>query len=161
MLRKIILTAILFTSLVACRKAGSAFKYSQDLVAIEKSLHADIDSTEKKVGRYTDNNQYDSIVFASTGMESLLQKKMDDIDQMPMPDAKGVNEFKAEVMNYFKFLKNKYTVYRSWAAASTEAERAAALQKIQEIVDNVDAMIGKMQVAQEKYAELNGFRIKK
>lgn len=161
MIKKIIIAIAFVTGLLSCNKTKPAFKYSQDIVAIERSLHAGIDSTEKKVERYMDAGRYDSIVSASTAMESLFQEKIDLINKMPVPQAKGVNEFKGAVMRYFEFLKSKYTAYKKWGAASTEDERTKELESIRVILNNVDAEIGKMQQSQRQYAKLNGFRIKK
>ncbi|MBK9568756.1 MAG: hypothetical protein IPO53_01690 [Chitinophagaceae bacterium] len=46
MFKKLLLIALLFTGLVACKSKG-AFNYSQTIVAKEKSLEPEIRATEK------------------------------------------------------------------------------------------------------------------
>jgi len=135
MLRKVIIAAILFTGILSCGKSKSGFKYSEELVAIEKSLAPDIEATETKVERFATNGEYDSVVAAATRMESLVQKKIDEIDKKPLPKAKGVEDFKAAVMRYFGYIKSMYTAYKKWGAAATEEERQAELDAMQKLVE--------------------------
>src|SRR5688572_1131035 len=99
MLKKVIIAAIFFTGLISCdTKSKSGFKYSEDLVAIEKSLVPDIEATETKVEQFANSGDYDSVVAAATRMESLVQKKIDEIEKKPLPKAKGTDAFKASVL---------------------------------------------------------------
>ena len=51
MLKQIVIAALLFAGLSGC-KSKSAFKYSENIIAKEKSLLPDISATEKKVEKY-------------------------------------------------------------------------------------------------------------
>ena len=160
MFRKIIIAAILFTGLLSCdKKSKSGFKYSEELVAIEKSLEPDIEATETKVERFATSGDYDSVVAAATRMEALVQKKIDEIEKKPLPKAKGVEDFKAAVMRYFGYIKGMYTTHRKWGAAGTEEEKQAELDAMQKLIEEKNDAVADMQAAQKKYADINGFKI--
>ncbi len=159
MFKKIIIAAILFAGLASCGKSKSGFKYSQDIVAKERSLQPDINATETKVEKFAMSGQYDSIAAAGAHMEEVVQKKIDEINKMPLPGAKGASDFKAAVMRYFAYIKSMYTAYKDWGSASTDEVRSAELEDIQKLVDGKNEVITDMQKAQKKYAEDNGFKI--
>lgn len=161
MAAKLITLSLLILSLAGCKsKSKSAFNYSQDIVALERALEPDIEATEDKVGRYFENNHYDSIVIAATSMENKVQEKIDKVSAMPVPDAKGVKEFKKSILDYFGFIKSLYTSYKNWGNAA-DTERESAMKKIMDLVEEKDKVIGEMQQAQRKYADANDFRLEK
>ncbi len=159
MFKKLIIAAVLFTGLMSCGKSKSGFKYSQDIVAKERSLQPDINATESKVKEFAMNNQYDSIGVAGAHMEEVVQKKIDEINKMPLPNAKGASEFKAAVLRYFDYIKSMYSAYKQLGKAETDEARTAELENIQKLANDKNEVITDMQKAQRKYADDNGFKI--
>jgi len=161
MFKKIFIVAIACTAMIACGKNKSGFKYSQDVVAKERSLQPDIERTESNVSRYVTMEQYDSIAYAGGEMENIVQKKIDEINAMPLPKAKGASDFKAAIMRYFAYIKSMYTGYKNWGSAATPEERDSKLEDIKKLVEDKDDAIREMQAAQKKYADDNNFKIEK
>jgi len=158
---KIILTTSLFVTLFSGCKSKSAFNFSEDIVAKEKSLMADITTTENKVEQYAAAEQYDSVAVVAASMEGLVQKKIEEIEALPLPKANKAAEFKAAALRYFKFIKSLYTGYKDWGKAATEEERAAIFNNLQKIDTEKEAAVDDMQIAQKKYAEANGLKMEK
>lgn len=150
---------LMLPALLAGCKSKSAFNYSQDIVALERSLEPDIEATESKVKRYYENSEYDSIALAGSGMEKKVQEKIDKLNAMPLPDAKGASEFKSATLRYFDYIKNVYSSYKKWGSAATDPERESALEKIMDLINGKDKVLQEMQKAQRKYADANGFRL--
>src|SRR6185436_13809490 len=124
MMKKIILFVVLISSLTACKsKKNAALTYNQDIVAKDKLLQIDEQTTEDKVTEFYNQGKYDSIGIAGERMETLVQKTIDDINAMPAPKAKGFEDFKAAVLKYFKFFKSIYTVYKEYGLATTDEKK--------------------------------------
>jgi len=140
-------------------KSKSAFNYSENIVKLEKSLVPDMESTEKKVEKYINADQFDSIAPAGAYMESLVQKKMDEINKIPVPRAKEADNFKRAALRYFEYIKKMYTGYKNLGNAKAGEERENVIKDLQELIEGKQAAINEMQRAQRKYAEANGFRI--
>lgn len=159
MLKKIFFIAAL-ASLAACDSGKKgAISYNQDLIKKEKSLQPEVITTEDNVKRYYAAQQFDSIAIAGERMEGIVQQKIDEINAMAPPKAKGVDDFKAAVIQYFKFIKNLYTDYKDFGKAETEEKRQGILNEIQKIVAQKQEALDDMQTAQRKYAEQNGFKL--
>lgn len=158
MRKNLFLIAILFTGLVAC-KSKSAFNYSQDIVAKERSLTADINATEDKVEKFATAQQFDSVAAVSERMENLVQKKIDEIMAMKVPKAKEADNFREAALKYFKYIKSIYTAYKEVGKAPTAEERAKLAEEMQEVAAKKEEVVSDMQKAQRKYAEANGFKV--
>lgn len=158
---KVILATALFVTMFSGCKSKSAFNFSENIVAKEKSLMADIAITENKVEQYAAAEQYDSVAIAAANMEGLVQKKIEEIEALPLPKANKAAEFKAAALRYFKFIKSLYTGYKDWGKAATEEERAAIFTNLQKIDTEKEAAVDDMQMAQKKYAEANGLKMEK
>lgn len=158
MLKKLLCALLLVSSLVAC-KSKEAFKYSQDFVKKEKSLEPDITQTENSVSRFIAAGQYDSIGNAGERMEKIVQVKIDEIKKEPAPDVKEGENFKSACIRYFEYIKNMYSIYKSYGRAPDEASREAEMQKLQTVVAKKATVISDMQAAQRRYAEANGFKL--
>lgn len=162
MLKNLTIIAALALGLAACNsRAKSAVKYNNDIIAMENSLQPDVETTENKVAKYFDAAQYDSIAVAGGHMEGIVQKKIDEIGAMPMPDAKEVNSFKAAVIEYFKFIKSLYTDYKEYGMAGTEEKRMQIAQDIQKLINRKQEALDDLQSAQRKFASANGFKLEK
>ncbi len=160
MLKKLILIAVIFSGLVAC-KSKSAFKFSQDIVTKERSLSPHIQETENKVGRFLGANEYDSIVVAAENMEKMVQEKIDEINDMKVPSAKKADEFKSATLRYFKYIKSLYTGYKDLGKAATEETRQEVIAELQKLVEEKPDVLKNMQKAQGEFAEANGFKVEK
>lgn len=162
MLKKLIIIATILTGFAGCSsRAKSAVKYNNDIIAMENSLQPDVEATENKVSKYFDSGQYDSMAIAGEKMEVIVQKKIDEINAMPMPDAKDVSSFKAAVIEYFKFIKSLYTDYKQYGLAGTEEKRLEVAQDIQKLVNRKQDALDDLQSAQRKFASANGFKLEK
>lgn len=156
--KKLLIACLLFTSLIAC-KSKSAFDYSQNVVAKERSLEKYISETEDKVEKYADKEQFDSIAVAGEKMEKMIQDKIDEINAMDVPKAKEADNFKAAIMKYFNYMKSIYTGYKNVGRAASAEERTTLVLQLQKLVGEKQAAISDMQRAQKKYAEANGFKV--
>ena len=155
---KLFFAFILLASITSC-KSKSAYKYSQDIVSKERSLVPEMTSTEEKATAYVTAGRYDSLAILGEKMEKLVQEKIDEINAMPVPDAKEVDQFKSSTLDYFKYIKNLYTNYKELGLAKTEEERQEVLTELQSLVLNKYKVIGEMQAAQKKYADANNFKV--
>lgn len=158
MRKNIFLLALLFTGLVAC-KSKSAFNYSQDIVAKERSLTVDINATEDKVEKFATAQQFDSVAAVSEAMEKKVQTKIDEIMAMKVPSAKEADNFRDAALKYFKYIKSIYTAYKNVGNAPTAEERSKLAEEMQEVAAKKEEVVADMQKAQRKYAEANGFKI--
>jgi hypothetical protein len=158
MRKNVLLIVILVAGLASC-KSKSAFDYSQDIVAKEKSLAPQISTTEDKVGRFLGAEQFDSVAAAGEKMEKLVQTKIDEINAMKVPGAKEADNFKAATLKYFQYIKSIYTGYKQIGLASTADKRQELMSDLQELAGKKQEVINDMQTAQRKYASANGFRV--
>ena len=159
-MKKFFLIAVLFTSLASCKsKSDAALKYNQDIVAKDKNLQTDEQTTEDKVNDFYNDGKYDSIVIAGEHMEELLQKAIDDIDAKPVPKAKGIEQFKEAILKYFRFRKSIYTVYKEYGQADTDEKRAEIETIRNKLVAQRNTVTNDMQNAQSIFSKANGFRM--
>ena len=160
MLKKISAFVLLAVVLVACG-SKAALNYNEDIVKKENALTPDIQKTEEAVGRYLTAGQYDSVAVAGGAMEAEINKTLDDIKAMKKPNAKGIDDFQAAVIKYFSFLRDFYTGYKNVGNAPTEEARAEEWQKLQSMLQEKNQVISDMQASQTKFANDNGFKVKK
>lgn len=160
MVKKFFLIAALFASLASCKsKTNAALKYNQDIVAKDRSIQSEGQAVEDKVSNYYNEGKYDSIGVVGGHMEEVLQKTIDDIDAMPAPKAKGIEDFKAAVLKYFKFVKSIYTVYKEYGHAGTDEKREELINEKEKLVAQRDDVVNDLQHAQKIFSEANGFRM--
>jgi hypothetical protein len=158
MAKLLLYAALLLTFFSSCN-AKSAFNYSQEVVKTEKALVPQIEETEKKVAEYFPLQKFDSIALVSRKMEVSVQNAMDHLDNLPVPDAKEADAFKAGFMKYFRFMKSVYTGYRKVAEAKTEEERNKYLAEVQLIPAKRLEVQNEIKAVQQKYADANGFKL--
>jgi hypothetical protein len=139
----------------------AALDFSETIVKKEKSLQTDIIKTENKVKTYYENHQYDSMAAVSEKMERIIGDRLDEIKNLKTPDVKLADEFKSESVNYFAYMKKVYTSYVQYAKAETEEIRDKEFKNLQDVVAKKDEVIRKMRDSQKRFAEANGFKIKK
>lgn len=159
MIKKLFAVLLVAGLLVACGGKKAAYNYSQDIVSKERSLEPQITLTETQVERYAGAQQFDSMAAVSERMESLVQKKIDEIEAMKVPKAKEVDNFRAAIMRYFKYIKSIYTGYKNVAKADSPEERQKLAQELVDLANKKNEEIREMQEVQRKYAKANGFRV--
>lgn len=159
MFKQFFLATLIITGMAGC-KSKSAFNYSEDILAIEKSLMPDIQETEKNIAEFVTAGEYDKIADAGTKMEGLVQKKIDQLESMKAPKVKEAGNFKEASLRYFKFIKKMYTGYKNWGNAGTDEEREEELNNLRDMLEDKQEVVDDMQKAQRKYADANGFKIK-
>lgn len=159
MIRNLFYIAILCTGFVACGSKKAAYNYSQDIVTKERSLEPEIAATEDKVEKFAGAGQFDSVAAVSQRMETLVQKKIDEINAMKVPDVKEADNFKAAIMRYFKYIKSIYTGYRQVAIATDDEKRQQLAKDLLELAGNKTTELNKMQEMQRKYAKANGLKM--
>jgi hypothetical protein len=158
MIKKILFAAIMLSSFAACN-SKSAFNYSQEIVKKERSLSLDINETEDKVKVFLDKEQFDSIAAAGVRMEKLVDARLTEIKDQPVPDVKDGPAFKDAAIRYFKYIKSMYTGYKDFGNASTPEARDKEMTKLRDIVNQKTGALRDMQLAQKKFADANGFKI--
>lgn len=159
-MKKFFIMTLLLAGFAAC-KSGSdaALQYNQYIVEKDNELQTQEQETEDKTGRFYNEGSYDSIAVAGEHMEKVLQEAIDEINAKPVPEAKGVEEFREAVLKYFKFRKGIYTVYKEYGQAGTD-EKRAEIEKIRnELVAQRDAITNDMQDAQRIFSKANNFRM--
>ncbi len=160
MLKKLILIATLVTGMAACKSNTKAARdYNNDIIVMERSLEPEAAATESNVKKYYEAEAYDSITAAGEKMEGLVQKSIDEINALPVPDANGAAEFKAAMIRYFTFIKKRYTGYKEFGSAGTEEIRQEKLQEIQKMAGQKKEVLDDMQGAQRKFAGANNFKL--
>ncbi len=159
MLKKIFAFALLTTLLAACG-SKSALNYNQEISDKENSLEPAILETESNVKRYMNASEYDSVAVAGAAMEEKAAKVLEEVKALKTPNAKGIDEFRSAVINYFTFIKDVYASYKNVGNAPTEEVRAEEWQKFQVLLERKDEITQEMQASQRKFADDNGFKIK-
>lgn len=163
MLKKLIIIATLVAGMAACKPNNSkaARDYNNDIIAKENILEPDVMAAESNVAKYNEAGQFDSIAAVGEKMESLVQTTIDEINALPVPKAKGVDDFKAAMIRYFRFIKSRYTNYKEFGQAGTDEKRQEVLLKIQNMVSQKQDILNEMQAAQRKFAEANNFKLER
>ncbi len=159
-MKRIFFIAAIITGFVSCKSgSNAALKYNQRIVEMDRSVQPEEQLTEDRVGRFYNEGKYDSIGAAGEHMETVLQKTIDDIQSMPSPDAKGIEDFKAAALKYFAYFKSIYTVYKEFGMATTEEKRQELIDKKQDLWARRDDAVKELQQAQKIFSDANGFRM--
>lgn len=158
MIKKLLMGLVIIAGLASCQNK-SAFNYSENFVKKERSLLPDINRTEDNVKRFLASEQFDSIAIAGAEMEKIVDAKLKEIKDEPLPDAKEADNFKEAGIRYFQFIKSMYTGYKDYGNAKTPEDRDVEMTKLRDIVDKKAKAIEDMQAAQRKYADANGFKL--
>ena len=154
------LLVLLLTSLFSC-KTKTAFDYSQQIVKMETELSADIAEADKKVSQFLEDQQNDSAVVITQQMEALADKKLKEVQKLDAPNVEEGENFKKEAVRYFSYLKNIYVTFNRFTMATTDETKEAERSKLVKIVSEKEEATKALQVAQQKFAAANNFRIEK
>ena len=140
-------------------KPKTALEYNEKIIAIERGLTTEITQTEEKVGKYFETQQFDSAAAASSRMESLVDKKLKEVEAIPAPDVKEADNLKKAAIRYFAYLKSVYTSYKDYSSQTTEEARETERLKLIKVAGQRNDALADIQSAQKKYADANGFKI--
>lgn len=151
---------ILMTVLFSC-KSKTAFDYSQQIVKMETELAADIAIADKKVSKFLDAEQNDSAVIIAQQMEDMADKKLKEIQNLDAPNVDEAENFKKEAVRYFSYIKAIYTSFNKFTMATTDEAKETERSKLVKIVNEKDEATKALQVAQQKFATANNFKIEK
>jgi hypothetical protein len=152
--------AILMTVLFSC-KSKTAFDYSQQIVKMETELAADIAMADKKVSKFLDAEQNDSAMIITQQMEDMADKKLKEIQNLDAPNVEEAENFKKEAVRYFSYIKAIYTSYNRLTMATNEEAKEMERSKLLKIGNEKEEATKALQVAQQKFAVANNFRIEK
>ena len=155
---KLFVVLLMSTVIISC-KSKSAFKYSEKLVEIERSMSADIEKTEEKFGQFMTDEKYDSGYAISQRMEELADSKLKEVEKLQPPDVKEAASFKKTALRYFSYIKELYTHYKSYARNATSEGREKELASLQKFLGERDEILEEMKNAQISFAKANGFRL--
>lgn len=153
----LLLSAVLFT---ACNSV-SVRKFNDTIIEKENALVPKIEATEESVGKFAEENKFDSVAAVSGRMESIMAETIADIEKLDLPSAEGAEDFKKASVEYFQYLKSIYTAYKKLGLAKTDEERASEVKNVQAIAQKKNMVLLKMQMAQKKFASANGMKIEK
>lgn len=158
---KTFLSGLIICFIILACKSKAAFKYNGIIVNKEKKLAPAIDETENKVEKYFARLNYDSIVIVSKIMEDKVDAELQELKNLAAPAVPEGEDFKKAAINYFEFMKSIYTSYKNFGLQTTEEKRMAERQKILDLARHRENVLAEMQAAQRKYANANGFSLKK
>lgn len=155
---KLFIAALLLVVLASCN-SKTAYKYSQEIVKLERSMMSDIEQTERKVEQFATVQDYDSIVAVSDRMEKIVDGKLQEVITKPAPKVKEAENFKQASIRYFTYLKSIYTSYKKFGLAQSDEARQREMENLQELVAGKTAALNDMQTNQKKFADANGFKV--
>ena len=156
---------LFFFLVIACIWSGcksrSAFDYSQAIVKIESEFAADIVKADKDFMRLSNENQTDSAAIITAQMEAMAKSRLKQIKELKVPDVDEGENFKRAAIHYFTYLETVYTSLNKMTQATGEKEKEEERIKLSKIVADKDEATKTLQVAQQKFAAANNFRIEK
>ena len=154
------LLAALLAILFSC-KSKTAFDYSQQIVKMETELAADIATADKKVSKFLEAEQNDSVIVIAQQMEDMADKKLKEIQNLDAPSVEEGENFKKEAVRYFSYIKAIYTSFNKFTIATTDEAKEIERSKLVKIVNEKEEATKALQVAQQKFATANNFKIEK
>jgi hypothetical protein len=159
MIMKILLfIAFLFTTLLSC-KTKTAFDYSERIVKMETDLSRDIAGADEKVSKFLDAAQQDSAKIISQQMEDMAASALKKVQTLDAPNVAEAENFKKEAVKYFTYLKAVYASLNRFVMATTDETKEAERLKLARIVSQKEEATKALQLAQQKFAKANNFRV--
>ena len=154
---KVLPYLFILSILTAC-SGQSAVKYNNMVVEMDSELKPAMESAESQIGKYAEIPQWDSVGAVSKRMEALVDTKLERITKKDPPDVAGADEFKREVIRYFKYIRDIYTSYGRLAAQSTEQARLKEYERFVEMVKSKRQVAEAFQAALQKFTRANNIR---
>ena len=157
-MRFIIPAFIISIVLFSCQ-SRSAFDFNQKLVEIENSLGPDLDNMDWQVTRYVESGNYDSIALVSGKMVRIIERKIDEIKQIPAPKVKEGELFKKAYIRYFEYLAMVFAGYQKYGSEASEEGRILQSEHLARLLEKKDQVTSELQGIQLQYAKANGFEM--
>lgn len=154
------LMVLLLTILVGCGP-DKAYKYNQAIVDIDNEMVHHIDQATKKFNIFYKDDNYDSLVIVSQEMLGIVEKKLEEIRGMDMPDVIKGEEFKNAALRYFSSVKNGYTAYKVLGMETNEEEREVKRQRLVQAINEQEKELKIFIAAQRKFAYSNNLKLQK
>lgn len=153
--------AIIFFTLLFLSSCGtrSALKYSEDVVALQRQLIDSVNSAQPQVVHYMKEGLLDSLALISQRMEAVAGDKLGLLEKLQLPSVKGGEAFQRASLLYFTHVRNIYISYKTYGKAPDDSSREQERQKMIRLETELDAVVEKMQKAQQELAKENGFRL--
>jgi hypothetical protein len=154
-----ILLALVF--LAGCQsQTKQALEFNNQMVAKETSLASIMREANIRMSGYLANADYEKIAADSRHIEELFQNKIDELESMPVPPARGAGEFKTAYIAYFNYLKSIYTGYARLGDESAAGQKTQILDDVQAIINKKDSVLEATRKSQQVFARANGFQVK-
>ena len=83
------------------------------------------------------------------------------MQKLDAPDVEEGENFKKEAVKYFSYLKAIYSSFNKFTMAATDEAKEAERSRLVKIVSEKEEATKALQVAQQKFAAANNFRIEK
>lgn len=157
---KLLPALVIVFLLSACGSKKKAFRFSEDIVAMETSLMPEIEKTETEVEQAIGRGDNATVIKSSSRMEGLIDEKIKEIEKRSVEGISHGEEFKKTCLHYFEYMKSIYTSYRQYGEAPTEEEKQKVAGDMMKIVNGKNLEISKLQSEQRAFAKANGFKIK-
>ncbi len=152
----IIFSAFLFFSSCNTR---SALKYSEDVVALQRQLIDSVNKAQPQVVHYMKEGLLDSLALISQHMETVTGDKLGLLEKLQLPNVKGGEGFQRASLLYFTHVRSIYISYKTYGKAPDDSSREQERLKMIRLETELDAVVEKMQKAQQELAKANGFRL--
>ena len=94
-------------------------------------------------------------------MKELTEKTLAEVKMLEAPKVEEGENFKKAAIRYFTYLTTLYTSFNKLTMAATDEAKEAERLKLSRIVDDKEDATKALQVAQQKFAAANNFRIEK
>ncbi|WP_300598363.1 hypothetical protein [Niabella sp.] len=156
---KTALGALTLFFLIACKGkvTMTAKQYSDEIAGLEQSLAEPIRQTENKIKTCADSADYKCVSAAAEKMETVIQEKVDRIENIDVSKFTGGDDFKTVAVRYFEYFKGLYTAYRAIGDAPDEAARIEASNRMNQVLTAQEEVILRLQETQVRFAAENGF----
>ncbi|MBO9617683.1 MAG: hypothetical protein J7539_01500 [Niabella sp.] len=159
MKRSILFFSLVVLSFVACKSKSTmtAKQYSDSVAAMQQSLGEPIRTAENEIKNFGDKANYVGLAGVGGRMESLLQGKIDTLNNINASSFTGGDDFKIVVIRYFEYLKDVYGTYKKIGDAPDQAARLKITDDMYQKLSAQQDVEERMKASQTRFAALNGF----
>lgn len=135
----------------------TAKQYSDEVVTMQQSLAEPIRTAENEIKNFGDNSNYAGLAGVGGKMESLLQGKIDTLNNIKTSSFTGGDDFKIVVIRYFEYLKDVYSTYKQIGNAPDQAARLKLTNDMYQKLSAQPDVEERMKASQTRFAAMNGF----
>jgi len=162
MLRSFIVITFLITGLsAAAQKPTTALELNNYFATINDTLYASGREWGAELGNIYKNKDFSSLVPLRKKLELFITHKQTELQKMK--DIGGSEEFRLAMLDFLAFenkmIKEAFVTFENLNNKSTDEEVKKTLDQLTELAKNENAVLQKVNAAQLKFAEKNGFTI--